>query len=42
MGGLPGQPTGRVEGMSLVDVGPTILGMYGIETPDGAVGKAFV
>jgi predicted AlkP superfamily phosphohydrolase/phosphomutase len=42
LGGLPGQPTGRVEGMSLVDVGPTILSMYGIEAPEGAVGKAFL
>ena len=42
LGGLPSQPTGRVEGMSLIDVGPTILSMYGIEAPEGAVGKAFL
>ena len=42
MRGLPGQPMGRVEGMNLVDVGPTILKLYGIEAPDGAVGRSFL
>ena len=40
--GLGGQPTGRVEGLSLVDVGPTILKLYGIEAPEGAVGRSFL
>lgn len=42
MSGLPGQPTGKVEGLSLVDVGPTIMKLYGIETPAGAVGRSFL
>jgi predicted AlkP superfamily phosphohydrolase/phosphomutase len=42
MTGLAGQPTGRVEGLSLVDVGPTILKLYGIEAPEGAVGRSFL
>jgi predicted AlkP superfamily phosphohydrolase/phosphomutase len=39
---LPGQPTGKVDGMSLVDVGPSILSLYGIEAPEGAVGRSFL
>ena len=42
MKGAPGQISGRKEGMNLVDVGPTILNMYGIETPEGAVGRNFL
>jgi predicted AlkP superfamily phosphohydrolase/phosphomutase len=42
MVGAPGQPSGRVEGLNLIDVGPTILSLYGIETPDGAVGRSFL
>jgi predicted AlkP superfamily phosphohydrolase/phosphomutase len=39
---LPGQRTGEVEGLRLVDVGPSILSLYGIETPEGAVGRSFL
>jgi predicted AlkP superfamily phosphohydrolase/phosphomutase len=39
---LPGQRTGRVDGLSLVDVGPSILSLYGIEAPAGAVGRSFL
>jgi predicted AlkP superfamily phosphohydrolase/phosphomutase len=42
MVGAPGQPAGRVEGLRLVDVGPTILSLYGIEPPEGAVGRSFL
>ncbi|HXF71414.1 MAG TPA: alkaline phosphatase family protein [Actinomycetota bacterium] len=42
MVGAPGQPTGRVEGLRLVDVGPTILSLYGIDAPEGAVGRSFL
>jgi len=42
MKGLPGQPMGRVEGMNLVDVGPTILKLYDIEAPAGVVGRSFL
>jgi predicted AlkP superfamily phosphohydrolase/phosphomutase len=39
---LPGQARGRVEGMNLVDVGPSILSLYDIEAPAGAVGRSFL
>jgi predicted AlkP superfamily phosphohydrolase/phosphomutase len=42
MTGAPDQPTGRVEGLQLVDVGPTILSLYGIEAPERAVGRSFL
>jgi predicted AlkP superfamily phosphohydrolase/phosphomutase len=42
LAGLPTQPMGRVEGLSLVDVGPTILSLYGIDSPQGAVGRSFL
>ena len=42
MVGAPGQPAGRVEGLRLVDVGPTILSLYGIEPPEGVVGRSFL
>jgi predicted AlkP superfamily phosphohydrolase/phosphomutase len=42
MRGAPGQPMGEVSGLSLVDVGPTILSLYGIDAPEGAVGRSFL
>jgi len=42
MKNLPGQPMGRVDGMNLVDVGPTILKLYDIEAPEGVVGRSFL
>jgi predicted AlkP superfamily phosphohydrolase/phosphomutase len=42
MTGLSGQPMGKVEGLSLVDIGPTILSMYGLEAPSGAAGRSFL
>jgi predicted AlkP superfamily phosphohydrolase/phosphomutase len=39
---LDAQPMGRVEGMNLVDVGPSILKLYDIEAPDGVVGRSFL
>jgi predicted AlkP superfamily phosphohydrolase/phosphomutase len=39
---LPGQRTGKVEGLNLVDVGPSILSLYGIDAPEGAVGRSFL
>jgi predicted AlkP superfamily phosphohydrolase/phosphomutase len=42
MRGLPGQPTGEVQGMNLVDVGPTILKLYGDDGLEGAVGRSFL
>ena len=42
MAGAPHQPSGRVDGLSLVDVGPTILSIYDIAAPEGAVGRSFL
>jgi predicted AlkP superfamily phosphohydrolase/phosphomutase len=42
MAGLPGQPTGQREGLRLIDVGPSILDLYGIEAPQGAQGRSFL
>src|SRR5206468_10353753 len=42
MVGAPGQPSGRVEGLRLVDVGPTILSLYGLEVPEGTTGRSFL
>jgi predicted AlkP superfamily phosphohydrolase/phosphomutase len=42
MTGAPGQPLGQVEGLNLIDVGPTIMKMFDIETPEGAVGRSFL
>jgi predicted AlkP superfamily phosphohydrolase/phosphomutase len=42
MAGLPGQATGEVTGLGLVDVGPSILSMYGIDAPEGVVGRSFL
>jgi predicted AlkP superfamily phosphohydrolase/phosphomutase len=39
---LPGQRTGKVEGLNLVDVGPSILSLYGVEALEGAVGRSFL
>jgi len=42
MRGVPGQPLGRVDGLALVDVGPTILSLYDIDAPEGAQGRSFL
>jgi predicted AlkP superfamily phosphohydrolase/phosphomutase len=42
MTGLPGQSTGEVKGLNLIDVGPSLMNLYGIETPEGAVGRSFL
>src|SRR3990170_2636624 len=38
MAGLPGQPMGETSGLNLVDVGPTLMELYGFEAPGGAAG----
>jgi len=40
--GAPGRPTGRREGLRLIDVGPTLLSLYGLEPPEGAQGRSFL
>lgn len=42
MAGVPGQPTGRREDLRLIDVGPTLLSLYGLEAPEGAQGRSFL
>jgi predicted AlkP superfamily phosphohydrolase/phosphomutase len=42
MKGLPGQKDGQVEGLKLIDVGPSIMKLYGIDTPEGASGRSFL
>jgi predicted AlkP superfamily phosphohydrolase/phosphomutase len=42
MAGAPGQPTGFREGLRLIDVGPSILSLYGLEAPEGAQGRSFL
>jgi predicted AlkP superfamily phosphohydrolase/phosphomutase len=42
MAGLPGQATGEVADLGLVDVGPSILSLYDIPAPEGAVGRSFL
>jgi predicted AlkP superfamily phosphohydrolase/phosphomutase len=40
--GAPGQPVGRAEDLRLLDVGPTILSLYGVELPDGTSGRSML
>ena len=42
MAGAPGQPNGRVDGLGLLDVGPTILSLYGVEPPEGTIGRSIL
>ena len=42
LAGLQGQPMGRVEGLNLIDVGATILSIYDVPAPEGAVGRSFL
>ena len=42
MAGAPDQPVGRVEGLRLIDVGASILSLYGLPAPEGARGRSFL
>jgi len=42
MAGAPGQPRGSRDGLRLIDVGPTIMKLYGIEPPNDAEGRSFL
>jgi predicted AlkP superfamily phosphohydrolase/phosphomutase len=42
MAGAAEQPTGKVDGLKLVDVGPSILELYGMQAPMGVSGKSFL
>jgi predicted AlkP superfamily phosphohydrolase/phosphomutase len=37
--GLEGQPTGPAEDLNLVDVGPTLMKLYGLPEPEGVQGR---
>jgi predicted AlkP superfamily phosphohydrolase/phosphomutase len=40
--GLDGQPTGRTEGLNLIDVGPTLMKLYGLSPPEGVEGRSLL
>jgi predicted AlkP superfamily phosphohydrolase/phosphomutase len=42
MANLPGQPTGEVQGLRLIDVGPTLMKLYGLPQPEGVQGKSIL
>jgi predicted AlkP superfamily phosphohydrolase/phosphomutase len=42
LAGAPGQAPGRREGLRLIDVGPSILSLYGLDPPDGSQGRSFL
>jgi predicted AlkP superfamily phosphohydrolase/phosphomutase len=42
MAGAPGQPTGKRDGLRLIDVGPTIAGLYGLDMPADAQGRSLL
>jgi predicted AlkP superfamily phosphohydrolase/phosphomutase len=42
MSGVPDQPLGRVDRLDLLDTGPTILDLFGVEPLEGAVGRGFL
>ena len=42
LAGLPDQPRGLRNDLRLVDVGPSILSLYGLSAPEGAVGRSFL
>jgi predicted AlkP superfamily phosphohydrolase/phosphomutase len=42
MAGASGQPAGRREGLRLLDVGPTILSLYGVTPPEGTQGRSML
>jgi predicted AlkP superfamily phosphohydrolase/phosphomutase len=42
MTGLPGQPTGQAQDLRLIDVGPTLMKLYGLPEPEGVEGRSFL
>jgi predicted AlkP superfamily phosphohydrolase/phosphomutase len=39
---LPGQPTGTQDGLNLIDVGPTLMKLYGLPEPQGVQGRSIL
>jgi predicted AlkP superfamily phosphohydrolase/phosphomutase len=42
LSGLPGQPTGKTDGLKLIDVGPTLMKLYGLAEPEGVQGRSIL
>ena len=42
MAGLPGQPTGPTQDLRLIDVGPTLMKLYGLPEPEGVQGRSIL
>jgi len=42
MRGLPEQPTGEAKGLNLIDVGPTLMKLYGLPEPEGVQGRSIL
>ncbi len=40
--GLPGQQTGEAPARNLVDIGPSIMRLYGVDPPTDAAGRSFL
>jgi predicted AlkP superfamily phosphohydrolase/phosphomutase len=40
--GAPGQPTGKVDGLRLIDVGPTLLSLFGVDGGDDQRERSFL
>jgi predicted AlkP superfamily phosphohydrolase/phosphomutase len=42
LSGLPGLKTGRTEGLSLIDTGPTLMKLFGLAVPEGVEGRSIL
>jgi predicted AlkP superfamily phosphohydrolase/phosphomutase len=42
MRGLPDQPTGKQQDLRLIDVGPTLMKLYGLPEPEGLEGRSIL
>jgi predicted AlkP superfamily phosphohydrolase/phosphomutase len=42
LSGLEGQPVGETEGLRLIDVGPTLMKLYGLPEPEGVQGRSLL
>jgi predicted AlkP superfamily phosphohydrolase/phosphomutase len=42
LSGLSGQPTGKADGLNLIDVGPTLMKLYGLPEPEGVQGRSIL
>ncbi|HYH27501.1 MAG TPA: alkaline phosphatase family protein [Actinomycetota bacterium] len=42
MSGIPGLKTGRTDGLSLIDTGPTLMKLFGVGVPEGVEGRSIL